>query len=182
MNEEKEIWKDIPNYEGYYQISSFGRVKSLERVIITNTKKKQVVKECIRKNVLIKGYCRVVFLNKQKRQNMPVHRLVAISFIENSLNKKYVNHIDGNKQNNNVSNLEWVTASENTTHSYRLGLNYKTMTENHHSAKLKNRDIPNIIKLSKNGIKQTEIAIIYKVSPSVINSIIRGRNWKHITC
>ena len=175
----EEIWKDIKGFEGLYQISNYGRVKSLERIIVKKNNLMQFIPQNIRINILIKGYYRVVFCKKGIKINMPVHRLVSMEFIPNPENKPFVNHKDGNKLNNCVENLEWCTSSENTIHAYNNNLT-NSHSENHHSAKLKNIDIPKIIELHKNGTKQTEIALIFNISTSVINSIIKKRKWNHV--
>jgi hypothetical protein len=106
----KEIFKDIPNYEGLYQVSNYGRVKSLG-----NEAKK---KERILKPATVRGYQYVSL----KSFCISIHRLVAITFIPNPKNKKTVNHKDGIKANNKVSNLEWNTHQENINHAKLSGL------------------------------------------------------------
>ena len=114
----EEIWKDIKGYEGLYQISNFGRIKSLK--FWSNRNKKYYDKEKMKKAYKDRdGYLRVSLSNNGQRKLKQVHRLVAETFISNPDNKPQVNHIDGNKQNNNVLNLEWVTCQENIVHSYR---------------------------------------------------------------
>lgn len=124
----KEIWKDIPNYEGMYQISNFGNVRSLDRVIYANKgnpKRNMFSKGKILINhVSNTGYYRAKLCKNQKRKMFFVHRLVAEAFIPNPENKPQVNHIDGNRLNNHVENLEWATMSENVLHAYNTGLNY----------------------------------------------------------
>lgn len=111
-----EQWKDIADYEGLYQVSSLGRVKSLK----DNKGKKR---EKILKQYLSNGNYLFVGLRKNnKRKNYRIHKLVANAFISNPLNKPCVNHIDGNKANNNINNLEWVTYSENMKHAFKSGL------------------------------------------------------------
>lgn len=107
----KEIWKDIKGYEGLYQISNMGRVKRLEDNFITQGYKGEYANFTLKKNGISKCFA--------------IHRLVATHFIPNPLNKKEVNHIDGNKHNNCVNNLEWNTHQENTIHSYKTGLRRK---------------------------------------------------------
>lgn len=106
----KEIWKPIKDFEELYEVSNLGRVRSLRRNII--------MKSRIRDD----GYVACVLSNGGKVQGKLVHRLVAEAFIPNHENKPEVNHIDGNKQNNNVKNLQWVTPSENQKHSINIGL------------------------------------------------------------
>lgn len=110
----QEIWKDIKGYEGYYQISNLGKVKSLK---FNHSNKNKLLNPFDNE-----GYTRVkLYINKQGKRFL-VHRLVAETFIPNPENKPFVNHIDGNKSNNCVANLEWVTASENTIHAIENGL------------------------------------------------------------
>lgn len=104
-----EIWKDIYGYEGYYQISDYGNVKSL----LTN---KILIGD---ENSL--GYQRVI-LYAPVRKRFFVHRLVAFHFCDGYSPKLVVNHKDGNKKNNTANNLEWVTHSENDLHAERIGL------------------------------------------------------------
>ena len=120
----KEIWKDIPNYEGLYQVSNLGRIKSLQRKqYCPKTNKINIIKkERILKQHNSKGYNFVILYKNNNIKNNLVHRLVANAFIDNFKNYSYINHIDGNKSNNKVENLEWCTASENTKHAYKNGL------------------------------------------------------------
>lgn len=118
----EEKWKDIINYEGYYQISNFGNIRSLDRKIRFNKgysiKKGKMLKPILNK----KGYYKVSLSKNQKEKRFFIHRLVAIHFIENPLSKEQVNHKDGNKKNNRVDNLEWCTNLENQIHAIKNGL------------------------------------------------------------
>lgn len=114
-----EVWKDIPGYEGRYQVSDMGRVKSLARVVSCGTWNKSQ-KERVLKPGLCKGYKQVVLCKDGKREPRTVHRLVAQAFLENSDGKPQINHKDGDKENNRASNLEWATCSENNLHRRRV--------------------------------------------------------------
>lgn len=104
----KEIWKDIPGYEGLYQVSNFGNIKSLKRKM-----NKRKCEEIIKTTSLGgKGYKRVSLCNNGKIKYYYVHRLVAEAFIPNENNKPTVDHIDRDKLNNNVTNLRWATYKE----------------------------------------------------------------------
>ena len=105
----QEIWKDIPNYEGLYQVSNLGRVKSTP---ICKHKKPRILK-----NIPRNGYFSVILCDGKTQKNVFVHRLVAECFVPNPENKPIVNHIDGNKSNPHFSNLEWCTQKENVNHA-----------------------------------------------------------------
>ena len=112
-----EEWKDIQGYEGKYQVSNHGRVKSLARYRKNNGNSQSFQGERILKqSVNNKGYCIVELCRDSKRKRHSVHRLVADAFIENNENREQVNHKDENKQNNHVENLEWCTCKENINH------------------------------------------------------------------
>lgn len=104
-----EIWKDIKGYEGYYQISSMGKVKNLNTGKILIGDKNRI------------GYRRVTLYTPIQKRFF-VHRLVAFHFVEGYCEGLVVNHKDGNKTNNSAENLEWVTKSENDLHAFKLGL------------------------------------------------------------
>lgn len=105
----EEIWKDIKGYEGLYQVSNLGRIKSFRR-----GKRAYCPTEYILKNSITdKGYCMVTLYNNTKREKFLVHRLVAEAFIPNPNSMPHINHIDENKTNNCVNNLEWCTPQYN---------------------------------------------------------------------
>lgn len=110
----EEIWKDIPDYEGLYMVSNLGRVKSLPR------------KHCKGTILILRDNCYgylTVGLNKNNVcRRVKVHRIVATVFIPNTNNEQYINHIDGDKHNNNVDNLEWCSRSYNMKHAYSNNL------------------------------------------------------------
>ena len=122
-----EIWKDIEGYEGKYQVSNLGRVKSLSRLKYMGSSGYRLMPERILKEADKKGYKTVVLCNENGHRNICVHKLVALSFIPNPFNLPQVNHIDENKSNNAVSNLEWVTAKENI--NYGTGIARRALSQ-----------------------------------------------------
>jgi hypothetical protein len=120
----KEIWKDIPGWEGYYQASNLGRIRSLDRIVTHSLGGDKMLKSMIMKQRLFKcGYYYVGLQKEGKTQKMcRVHRLIAKAFHPNPQNKPEVNHDDGNKLNNCEWNLEWATRKENAIHSHATGL------------------------------------------------------------
>lgn len=111
-----EIWKETKQMGANYLISNFGNVKSISRYKNNNGGLVFHNEMMIKKQVTKKGYNSVSMTINKKFSTFPVHRLVATAFIPNPENKPQVNHIDGNKLNNDVSNLEWCTNRENITH------------------------------------------------------------------
>lgn len=112
-----EIWKDIDGFDGFYQVSNKGRVRSLDR---ESCGKKWVGK--ILSNRVSRGYPIVILCKDGQKKPIRIHRLVAFAFLGICEDKTDVNHIDGNTMNNDISNLEWTTHRENTDHSWKSGL------------------------------------------------------------
>ena len=180
-----ESWKDIPNYEGIYKVSNCGAILSVQRQALAKGGKFRIVPEKIMSfytdqyGYIITGLCKNSLVKNKK-----VHRLVALAFIPNPHNKPSINHKDGNKTNNYVDNLEWVTPQENTDHANHLGLlNFINAPkgENSGSSILKNKDVLQIrdIYLTKN-ISKKEISKLFNVSYTAIYKIINRITWKHI--
>jgi hypothetical protein len=115
-----EIWHPCAGYETHYEVSSLGNVKSIDRMVnnrVGNGLRRSPSK-LLKHGRSKSGYLIVSFCVDGVKSNHTVHRLVARAFIENESNKSQVNHKDGNKHNNHIDNLEWVTASENAKHAY----------------------------------------------------------------
>ena len=132
---ENEIWKDIEGYEGLYQVSNLGEVKSLARPYKNQYGECGLMKEKLLTKKIVcfdktkkqtEGYFAVCLSKNNTSDWKRVHIIVAKNFIPNPENKPQVNHIDGNKFNNNVNNLEWVTHQENCQHAWDTGLNHTT--------------------------------------------------------
>src|SRR5699024_9827826 len=142
-----EKWADIKGYEGFYQVSNRGRIYSFGGEFIKSDGKRNYMKESLLKPYKNKqGYMYVKLCKHGKCNNFRVHRLVALAFIKNVNHKEkpVVNHKDGNKENNNVDNLEWLSYSENSLHAHSIGLYPKSNSnkygnhqgENHGGSKL----------------------------------------------
>lgn len=121
LNEE---WRDIAGYEGLYQISNIGRIKSLARIIIRGNKAYQLSEKYIKLRPR-NGYPSVGLHKNNAVQYIAVHRLVAFAFIENPCRKECINHKDCNRENNTISNLEWVSKAENNQHAWDNGCQEK---------------------------------------------------------
>lgn len=122
------------------------------------------------------GYVQTWLTSNYKTKFVFIHRLVAYKYLGNPGEGYEINHKDGNKLNNHISNLEWVTRQTNITHAWDSGL-YKRNGESPNS-KIKNTDIKDIFEMKGNGLSYKQIAKRYNVSPYTIRDIIKGRTWK----
>jgi hypothetical protein len=126
MNTEYEYWVPIPNYEQYYEINNLGTIRSIPRRILTKSGYYKPEKERkLTQRISNKGYLSVTLSKHGQSKTHHVHRLLALVFIPNPDNKPILNHINGNKLDNSIHNMEWVTYSENVIHAYKHGL-YKS--------------------------------------------------------
>lgn len=163
-----EKWKKINEF---LEVSTLGKIKSHRKLI-----KGEICKN---------GYIRIHVSDKGKQYKFLVHRLVAEAFIENECNKPCVNHKDGDKSNNEVSNLEWCTYSENETHSYKVLNKQSPKGEARPNHKLTNTDVLEIrqiyVRGKHNSPNTYELARRYKVSPKTIQNVINNKIWKHVS-
>lgn len=178
-----EKWKDIKGYEDIYAVSNYGRVKRKEAIVIYSNGLKSKHKERILKfdkskqNKRGNYYLRVTLSKNNKQKRMQVHQLVAKHFIYNKENKKCINHIDGNPENNNVSNLEWCTYSENEIHSYdvlgKINKNRKLTDED--AAYIRR----NYVKGEKNGNagNRKELQEMFNVSKKTILNVVNNKYY-----
>jgi len=163
-----EVWKDIQEND-YYQVSNLGRVKSKERRVPHAKSGTVSVKERILKPAMdAKGYLRVALAKGRGLKTYKVHRLVADAFLENPENKPQVNHKDGDKENNEVVNLEWVTNQENAIHAARTGLWEYKRGVNHHRSKLNEYQVRVLRRMKEVGCTNAYIAECFGVSTSCV--------------
>ena len=159
----EEIWKPIEGYSNY-EVSSLGRIK--------NVTKSKLLNGSLDKN----NYRVVSLFSENVQKTVKVHRVVALTFLPNILNKTQVNHINGIKDDNRLTNLEWATPLENTRHANRTGLT-NIKGEKHGRSILK---VADVIKIRTSLKSIAQLARNYKVSESAIRNIIKFRTWKHI--
>lgn len=159
--------KEIKGFEEKYEVSDKGDVFSKNYNRQGKVKKLKQLEDKY-------GYLYVrLSIKRKKTKHKTIHRLVAETFIQNPLSKTQVNHRDGNKKNNNLKNLEWVTPSENILHNYKIGLQKPNVT----NQKLSLCEVKEIRKKLKEGIKGKVLAIMFGISPQEVCSIKKGRVW-----
>lgn len=188
-----EIWKDIKNYEGLYQVSNLGNVRSLDRIrkqfnhngIATIKYKGRILKKQLQKRT---GYHTVtLYDNNRKPKIKSVHRLVGETFLDNLDNYPVINHKDGRKLNNNVDNLEWCMISHNVKHAYNIGLTK--------IKKLYGKENPKARKVEQYDLENNFIKLWYsivdasndlKIDSSSISAVCKGKRktaggyiWKY---
>ena len=167
----REVWKDVVGYEGLYQVSNFGNVKSLGNEF---SRKERLLKLSPQS----KGYLTIVLQKNATRKMVLVHRLVAEHFIDNTESKAQINHINGIKTDNRVENLEWVSHRENLNHAIKNNLTLKG--EENRNSKLKDVDVIKIHSLLQKGTATKELSETYNISYSTIYGIRTNIYWKHL--
>lgn len=163
-----ERFRNVKGYDGLYQVSNLGRVKSLKRK-----------KEVIMTNFLNPfGYNQVKLSRNGKNKTVRVHRLVGLAFINNPKDKPEINHINGIKNDNRIENLEWVTPTENARHAWKNNLITSKKGEQHGMAKLTWNNVDTIRTIYKTGIySHRQLAKKFSVSKTNIGDILRNKIW-----
>lgn len=175
----KEKWRDVPGYEGNYQVSNMGRIKGIERLVKHSCGGLRKIPEQILNATISGRYPSFCLYKDGNGSTLNAHRIVAEAFVENPENKPCVNHKNGIRDDNRAENLEWVTSAENTRHAIGNGLMKANQGEENIFSKLKSDDVINIRELLKTKT-QTEVASIFNVHTSTISLISVGKTWKHI--
>ncbi len=174
----KELWKPVSGYEGCYEVSSLGRVRSLTRHVnhVNGTCPKYG--KILSQSPNTKGYLLVGLCVEGEQKTKTVHKLVALAFLVNPDDLPEVNHKDGNKSNNSDSNLEWSSGEDNIKHATRNGLRAKGKSLP--STKLSESDIPIIRLRIANGESFSKIGKSYGINHKAIIAIHTGRSWSYV--
>ena len=164
---------ELLGFEGFYKISKSGDVLSISRngTISSN----RILNHSVARN----GYKKVCLRVNGKTYTKSIHRLLAIQFIDNPMNLPCVNHKDGNKLNNSLDNLEWVSYSSNSLHAYEDKLTIPARGADR--SNLSEIDVLSIVKMKKDGETLKSISSKFGVSASTISDIVIGRTWSHVT-
>jgi hypothetical protein len=171
-----EHWKTVEGYESQYQVSNYGRVRSLPRKIKSSYEaSRQIPGRVLKPRNNGYGYLHVCFSNKGTTKHKYIHRLVAGNFVPNPHQYLEVNHLDGDKTNNVRENLAWVSRSLNETHAWKLGLK----TSSQYAKKLTVGHIKAIkILYNSKQFTQKELGVLFRVHKETIHRILRGKIWR----
>ena len=158
-----------------YQVSNHGRVRSLDR---NDSIGRKIKGKMMTPSVDTGGYLQARFNKDGKGYNLSVSRLVGTLFLSNPMNFPEINHIDGNKKNNVVINLEWCTTSENIHHRYRIGLDSNCGERNPHASI--NEEMARVIKERVKTERIIDIVNDLRISYNIVYDIKRNRRWIHV--
>ena len=161
-----EEWRDIKGFEGRYQASALGRIRSLRSL--------KIIKPCNAS----RGYVLVTLYFDGGRKSVNVHRLIAAAFLPNPDNLPSVNHKDLDKKNNVSSNLEWVTAKENSLHASARGA--MAVGARNWNTKLSTDQVLQIRSMLKAGHTKTFIGEVHGVHRTTVLNIAKGKVWRHV--
>ncbi|MEA1064721.1 NUMOD4 domain-containing protein [Erwinia sp. HR93] len=173
--EKSERWRPVVNFEGLYEVSNFGRVRSVSRWV--DFGKGRRLSEGRLLTISIKGaYKNVCLCNNGVELTKTIHRLVAEAFVAGT--GKVVRHLDGNSLNNHADNLAWGSYQDNENDKARHGRTLKG--EKHHNAKLTREDVINIRQMHARGMTQLAIAAALCIGRGAVGCVVRGETWEHI--
>lgn len=172
---EHEIWKPVKGYEGLYEVSSLGRIKSL---IIPNYREKEII---MTPTLHGTGYNIIGLTKAGKQKIFRFHRIVAFHFCEKKKGCDVVNHLNGIKTDNKAINLEWTTVSGNTSHSFKMGLQKARMGEESNFSVLNKENILDIrSKYETKQYTQKELGRLFNISREAVSLIVNRKRWAHI--
>lgn len=166
-----EVWRDIPNYEGFYQVSNFGRIKSVKRVIIRRNGTKNTCQEKVLKLNTNKGYYYISLFKNGVSKTFGVHQLVLRAFVGVQDKGIEVRHLDNNPFNNRLENLAYGTKSDNMQDAIKCG----SLSRSHTS--LTDEQVISILSDTR---KECEIARAYGIHPGTVNAIKQRKSFKHL--
>lgn len=184
INLPNEKWKDVVLFEGFYMISTLGRLRNFSKEIFCskNNSYSFFGAKILKKGISFHGYHQHVLTKNKVNSTKKIHRMVAEAFIPNPENKPCVNHINGIKSDNRVENLEWCNHSENALHAHKLGLIKVPKGEKRGNSKLTENKVIAIRRLYRINpmVNQSGLSRKLGVSITIIHLVIKGKTWKYL--
>jgi hypothetical protein len=171
-----ERWLPVPGYEGLYEISSLGKLRSFPR----QTRAGILGGKPIAGSKDEDGYIRATFSRDGKATRMYVHDVVLLAFIGPAPAGHEARHLNGHPAENDLGNLTWGTRSENAFDRTRHGTNVNRKGELHPMTSLRNEDAMEIIRMKQRGMKQRDIALIYRIGEATVSRIVNAKGWLHL--
>lgn len=171
-----EKFAEIKGFKGLYQIGCFGSIKSLERIVkVTDRGNRRISEKVLRVCPNTNGYLTAVLCKGGIKKTHCIHQLVGNCFVSGRKKGLQLNHKDGDKNNNHFSNLEWVTASENTLHSYQIGLKKRPFGEANPMVRLSDKEVAKIRKKYSKGHSISELCDQFGITSKWCKKIIRNK-------
>lgn len=179
MDETNEVWRPVLGFEGCYEVSNLGRVRSIARIVQCRNGRRMAEGRVLKPKLRDDGYYFCVSLSNgaNKLRHANVHRLVAEAFVAGI--GQVVRHLDGNSHNNAASNLAWGSYEDNEADKRRHGRIH--IGEKHHNAVLNDELVRQIRFLHSRGHTQLKIAASLGLGRGVVGTVVRGEHWKHVT-
>lgn len=180
------MWKPVPAFQGLYEVSNTGQVRSVERTVqckssngtVSRLYKSQLLKPQLNK----KGYLKIkLYRTKSDWKMFFVHRIVAAAFLDNPKNLPQVNHKDGDKCNNAASNLEWITNADNMRHAFVTGVRRNESGIAAANARLTEEQVRLVVRMRSDGKPLKEIAKLVQCTTQNVNRICSGKTWSSLT-
>lgn len=181
-----EYYANCKGYEGLYQVSCYGTIKSIDKVVKNKNGYRLIKGRILKPKLDKKGYLRIGLTKNNKQKMHLIHRLVAETFVANPYGYKIINHIDGNKTNNHISNLEWCTQQHNIKHAYdnklKKGVSAEHKGSKNPKSKLTEEEVLLILENKKNGVHLKACYVLFKdkISLTGFEQIWYGYRWKHL--
>ena len=181
-----EYFANLKGYENLYIISNYGEIKSVDKEVKNRNGCRKIKGKILKPKIDKYGYFRIGLTKNNKQKFYQVHRLVAETFIPNPNNYPIINHKDGDKQNNHISNLEWCTYSYNSQHAYNNGLKLGKSAEHkggkNPKSRLNEQEVLTILQDKKKGltIKESYLKNQEKITFNGFEQIWYGYSWKHL--
>lgn len=172
------MWRAISEYEGFYEASSDGKVRSINRIVRYKDGSSRKWPKLELKQGLSNGYKQIFLSKNGKSRAFKVHNIILFAFLGFKSSSMTVNHKDGNKFNNKLSNLEYITMLDNVRHGFKNGL--MAVGSNNNLSKLTDAQVIAIRYLSRSGMKPTDIATNFKITYQNVWLIVNRKSWRHL--